>query len=143
MRSKLRIPQSKEEKEYWKPKLKHTFHLLETLETQFPDWILPADVWMTNLEGSKIDHFVDLNKRIDSLCESKLVESKKYIAHGTDGTDKKVEMPAFKYRITPLGLDFLNNLRARKTNKLILFLTISLFVIGFIQIVLMVIQLLK
>ena len=107
---------SKKEKESWKSKLHNTIYFLEILETQFPNWVLPGDFMMVGISGSKMNHLIDFEKRKDALCETGLIESKEYPANYIRGDGVKGTMPAFKYRITKKGLDFLNSVRMKNLN---------------------------
>jgi DNA-binding PadR family transcriptional regulator len=65
---------------------------------------------------------------INTLERNKLIEK---VPRGTPNVSS-----AISYRITSLGIQFLNQARQKKTNNLLLTLTIILSLIGIIQIIL-------
>jgi hypothetical protein len=99
---------------------KSTLMLLEHLEKIFPgDMVTGTDV-LTHV-GFDID-------TINTLERNKLIEK---VPRGTPNVSS-----AISYRITSLGIQFLNQARQKKTNNLLLTLTIILSLIGIIQIIL-------
>ena len=126
-----------DEREDWKSRLHKTEYFLEVLENKFPYWTLPLDLELVTKEGSKCGHKIDYEELKDNLCETELIESKKYSipSFKGDGVD---DVYAFKYRITPKGINFLNNIRMKKLNKRIFLLTIAVLLFAFIQVLIMI-----
>ena len=129
------------EKKYWNSKIeKRTLPILESLASEFPDYVLPGDFLIENALGSKIDDLIELEEKTDLLKKSELIESELYWVDYIDGNGKEGKKQLEKYRITKEGLDLLNSLRSKKINETLSFLTVILIIFGFIQIMLMIWQ---
>ena|SRR5271157_1425904 len=97
-----------------------TLKLLEHLERIFPKDMV-ADSAIAHEAGFDVD-------TINTLERNKLIEK---VPKGTLNVSSAVS-----YRITSLGIQFLNETRQKRTNGLLLALTIILSLIGIIQIIL-------
>ncbi len=127
-RDKFFKREKKSEKMFWKPKTKEVVKFLETLETQFPEWVFPLDV---KVKYFFIDRVNPPKKSVVKLLfENKLIEIQGDLSRDIDNT---VELPFYKYKITNLGLRFLENMRIRKLNKWLVILTVGLILLGIIQ----------
>jgi len=125
---------SESERKFWKSSFYKTIYFLEVLENKFPEWTLPLDLEMVILEGSKIEHQIAYGNLKNALCETKMIESKEYPVNYTTGDGKKGSKLAEKYRITPEGLNLLNNVRMKELNIKMFWLTVIVSILGLIQI---------
>jgi hypothetical protein len=100
---------------------KSTLKLLEHLERIFPRDMVTGSDALTRVASFDVDtiNTLERNKLIEKVPKGSLNQSS-----------------AVSYRITSLGIQFLNQARQKKTNNLLLTLTIILSLIGIIQIVL-------
>ncbi len=101
---------------------KSTLKLLEHLERIFPKDMVTGSGTLTSVDGFDVD-------TITTLERNKLIEK---VPRGTPNLSSAVS-----YRITSLGIQFLNQAGQKKTNKLLLILTIVLSLLGIVQVVLM------
>lgn len=105
---------------------KDTLRLLKSLEKIFPEDIATA---------KNFDYIGDFDKRaIKTLKENGLIEEKQY---SLKGLPRGEENKAIFYKITSNGIEFLNGLKQKRTNILLLILTIALSLIGIIQIIIL------
>ena len=122
------------EREDWKSRLNKTIYFLEVLENRFPYWTLPLDLELVTMEGSKIEHKMDWEELKDALCETGLIEQRRHTINIHTGEKIKSPFPIFKFRISPKGLNFLNNIRVKNLSRNIFWLTLLILLFGLIQI---------
>jgi len=103
---------------------KPTLRLLEYLENIFPRDLVTNSNLLASL-GTDVDTIITLER-------NKLIEK---VPRGTPNVSS-----AISYRITSLGIQFLNQARQKRTNELLLVLTIIFTLSSIAQIVLMVIR---
>ncbi len=105
---------------------KKTIKLLKDLEKVFPGDSLVNDLGSPSKLGTDDNTF----KLLKKLERSKLISA---IAYRTEGLpeEKIIQSPI----ITTKGLEFLNGLRQRRTNTLLIILTILMALIGGSQII--------
>jgi DNA-binding PadR family transcriptional regulator len=100
---------------------KPTLKLLEYLENIFPRDLVTDSSLLASL-GTDVD-------TITTLERNKLIEK---VPRGTPNISS-----AISYRITSLGIQFLNQARQKRTNELLLTLTIIFTLFSLAQVVLM------
>lgn len=100
---------------------KSTLMLLEYLEKIFPRDMI-SDSSLAREAGFDVD-------TVNTLERNKLIEK---VSKGTLNVSSAVS-----YRITSLGIQFLNQARQKRTNSLLLTLTIIFTLLSLVQIVLM------
>ena len=103
---------------------KPTLRLLEYLEEIFPRDLVTNSHLLASL-GTDID-------TINTLERNKLIEK---VPRGTPNISS-----AISYRITSLGIQFLNQARQKRTNDLLLVLTIIFTLFSLAQVILMFIK---
>lgn len=104
---------------------KSTLKVLKALEKIFPQDMVSG--------ANNFNYMGTFNiKAIGILVKNKLVEEVPYSVNpkGIVPDDK-----AIVWRITSLGIEFLNGIRQKRTNTLLLIATILLFLIGVIQLI--------
>ena len=109
---------------------KFAIEILKELEKVFPEDMVSA--------GSGFNFYGEFDqKAIRTLIDNGLIEEKEYAINGNiRGSPTK----AVVYKITSKGIEFLNNLEQKRTNKLIVVLTILTAVLGFFQILIMLLK---
>jgi hypothetical protein len=101
---------------------KEALRLLRNLEKVFPE----------DMTAPEFDYLGAFDSK-GTLKDNQLIE---YIEHSRQGFTNKVSVP----KITAKGIEFLNGLRQKRTNELLLALTILLFITGIIQIVILLVK---
>jgi predicted transcriptional regulator len=105
---------------------KFAIEILKELEKVFPEDMVTA--------GSGFNFYGEFDQRaIKTLIDNGLIEEKEYPVKVAERSTK-----AIVYKITSKGIEFLNNLEQKKTNKLIIILTLLTVGIGLLQIGLMI-----
>jgi len=112
-----------------KKSIKFMLSLLRNLEGDFDNWVIPTDILFKHGFQQSV---------LDMLSKNELIEEKNYKLLGFPKNEKAHYMKG--YRITALGINFLNGLEQKRTNNIILFLTISLIIIGVLQLIIVVIK---
>jgi len=104
---------------------KFALKFLKFLERIFPEDMISTTRW---------DDFGEYNQKVvQTLMDNGLIEIKKY---GSSLRNKEgEEIPVGAYKITSKGIEFLNGLKQKSTNRWIMALTIILTLIGIIQII--------
>jgi len=97
--------------------------------------IFPQDMATSHKDTLKYVGAFD-RKVIETLIENKLIEEKEYTIRG-EGLPKDTPK-LFVPKITSKGIEFLNGLRQKRTNILLLILTILLSLMGIAQILILV-----
>jgi hypothetical protein len=100
-----------------------TLKLLEYLEKIFPRDMVTDSSTLASVDSFDVDTIITLER-------NKLIEK---VSKGTPNVSS-----ALSYRITSLGIQFLNQARQKRTNTLLLTLTIIITLFSLVQIVLMV-----
>lgn len=81
-------------------------------------------------------HSMDLrdydSKAVQTLLDNDLIEPKEYNARGVT---EDISIRIASYKITSKGIEFLNGLKQKTTNRWIITLTIILTIMGTIQII--------
>src|SRR3990170_3811982 len=110
---------------------KKSTKLLKRIEEGFPGDSLVNETNKPSIVGVDLEDF----KLLKMLEKSELITATKYGIEGLPESEKlkHLEVP----KITLKGIEFLNGERQKRTNDLILFLTILTVIIGGIQIYLM------
>jgi len=116
-------------------KKKASIELLKKLEKTFPGDSLLNDLNNSlTLQNIGVDE--DTFRRLKILERSGLIIGFKYKLEGFPESEKVKTIDAIK--ITPAGIDFLNGLKQKKTNIILIILTILMTLIGGIQIFLLI-----
>lgn len=110
---------------------KKSIKLLKRIEKTFPGDSLLNDGNYPAKIGTDEETF----RLLKILEKSELISATKYRLEGLPESEpiKHIEVP----RVTLKGVEFLNGLKQRQTNRLIIFLTILTVIIGGVQIYLM------
>lgn len=105
---------------------KFSVKLLRYLESVFPEDM--------NTAKKHMNYFGEFNqKAIQTLVDNGLIEEVEYSAIINEKEEKVII-----WKITSKGIEFLNGLRQKRTNMLLLVLTIFTLIIGVLQIILLI-----